>query len=67
MTSAGPACGFREQLMEHEGEDEWAQEWELTGPRSGVYYTAIQGALQDSDDVRGVCCEEIWVCECVWI
>ena len=36
------------------------QEWELTGPRSGVYYTANLGALQESDDVRGVYCEEIW-------
>jgi hypothetical protein len=35
LTSAGPAWDLRVQLMEHEGEDQWVQEWELTGQRSG--------------------------------
>ena len=61
LTSAGPAWDLRAQLMEHEGEDQWVQGWELTGQRSGIKYsTAIRGALQDSGDVRGVCREEIW-------
>ena len=36
LTSAGPAWDLRVQLMEHEGEDQWVQGWELTGRRSGV-------------------------------
>jgi hypothetical protein len=36
LTSAGPAWDLRVQLMEHEGEDQWVQGWELTGRRNGV-------------------------------
>jgi hypothetical protein len=36
LTSAGPAWDLRVQLMEHKGEDQWVQGWELTGQRSGV-------------------------------
>jgi hypothetical protein len=36
LTSAEPTWDLRAQLMEHEGEDQWVQGWELMGRRSGV-------------------------------
>ena len=33
LTSAGPAWDLRVQLMEHDGEDQWVREWDLTGQR----------------------------------